>query len=190
MEEIEVKFLNIDKLSLEKKLLSLGAKKVGDFFYKRYVFDYPDLRLNAKGAWIRLRDEGTRITLGYKERLGRSSHGGNDKGMKEMEIEVNDFEKTRTLLKSIGLIEKFYEENRRSRWVKDTITFDIDTWPALQPYLEIEAHSWPDVDQGIALLGLNPNDKKIFSTFQVYELSGINELDYEKIAFDGLVKKN
>jgi len=39
------------------------------------------------------------------------------------------------------------------------------------------------------LLGLNPKDKKIFATFQVYQLEGINELDYDVITFEKVVKK-
>ena len=39
------------------------------------------------------------------------------------------------------------------------------------------------------MLGFNPEDKKIFSTHQIYKLKGINELEYQRIAFDGLVKK-
>ena len=58
MEEIEVKFLNIDSDLMEKKLLKIGAKKVFEKLYHRKVFDYPDLRLNDQGAWVRLRDEG------------------------------------------------------------------------------------------------------------------------------------
>mgnify|MGYP003395435795 CR=1 FL=1 len=121
MEEIEVKFLNINKDGLEKKLAALGATKAGEYFYRRRVFDYP--------------------------------------------------------------------ENKRTRWVKSGIEFDIDTWPELEPYLEIEAQSWEKVDEAIVWLSLNPEDKKIFSTHQIYKLKGINELEYQRIAFDGLVKK-
>jgi|SRR3989338_1187239 len=191
MEEKEVKFLDIDPAEIEKKLLAIGAEKAGEYFYRRRIFDYPDLRLNREGAWIRLRDEGDKITLAFKKRLGFSSHDGStsDQGMREIEVTVNDFEKTALLLQELGFIEKFYQENRRVRWNKGDIEFDIDFWPLLEPYLEIEAPSWKEIDRAIGELGLDPKDKKIFSTNQVYKLKGINELDYKRITFEGGFEK-
>lgn len=191
MEEIEVKFLNIDPLKIENKLKEIGAKKVFEKIYRRKVFDYPDLRFDKRGAWIRLRDEGDKITLTFKQRIGVKTHDGtiNDKSMEETQIEVNDFEKTAKFLTKIGFIEKFLEENKRIRYQLDDIEFDIDFWPQLEPYLEIEAPSWGKVDEAIKLLGLNPEDKKIFSTYQIYQLKGIDENDYQEITFKRMVKK-
>jgi len=191
MEEIEVKFLNIDPKETEKKLKEAGAEKVFDKVYRRKVFDYPDLRLNDRGAYLRLRDEGDKITLTLKQRLGVKSHDGktNDEGMEEIEIKVSDFEKTAELLTKMGLKEKFYEENRRIRHQLDDIEFDIDFWPLLDPYLEIEAPSWEKIDEAIKLLKLDPKDKKIFSTYQVYQLKGIDENDYQILTFEKTVKK-
>ncbi len=188
MEEIEVKFLAIDVESIEAKLEKLGAKKEFDRIYRRKVYDYPDLRLNDQGAWIRVRDEGDQVTLGFKQRK-ITDDSGNDAGMKEIEVKVSDFDKTWQFLDAIGLKQKFYEENRRVRWTLDNIEFDIDHWPLLKPYLEIEAESWEDIDKAIRLLELDPEDKKIFSTFQVYQLEGINELEYDILTFESQIKK-
>lgn len=191
MEEIEVKFLNIDTASMENKLKAIGAEKIFERLYKRRVFDYPDLRLHKKGAWIRLRDEGEKITLTYKERIGMKTFDGktNDDSMEEIEIEVSDFEKTAELLNRIGFNEKFYQENRRIRYQLKDIEFDIDTWPQIEPYLEIEATSWGKIDEAVKLLGLNPEDKKIFSTTQVYKLKGIEDIDYKEITFKRMVRR-
>ncbi len=190
-EEIEAKFLDIDPAEIEKKLTAVGAKKVRDFSYRRRVFDYPDWRLDKNGGWLRLRDEGDRITLAFKQRLGIKDHGGltNDSGMREVEIKVSDFEKTATLLLDLGFVEKHYAENKRTRWEKDGVEFDIDTWPQLEPYLEIEADSWEAVDAAAKELGLNPEDKKIFSANQIYAQKGIDVGEYSRLAFDGLVKR-
>jgi adenylate cyclase class 2 len=191
MQENEVKFLNIDPEKIENKLKDIGAEKIFDKIYKRRVFDYPDLSLNEKGAYLRLRDEGDKITLTFKQRLGIKSFDGtqNDGGMEEIEVNVSDFDKTAELVLKLGFIEKFYEENRRIRYKLRNIEFDIDSWPLLNPYLEIEAPTWQEVDEGIKLLDLDPKDKKIFSTFQVYQLSGINELDYKVLTLDKTIKK-
>ena len=76
MEEIEVKFLNIDPETIQKKLAEIGARKVGEYFYRRRVFDYPDFRLDKQNAWLRLRDEGDRVTLSFKRRIGATTHDG------------------------------------------------------------------------------------------------------------------
>ncbi len=190
MEEKEVKFLDIDSQEIEEKLESIGAEKVFDKLYKRRVFDYPDLRLNEKAAWLRLRDEGDKVTLTFKQRIGVKKNDGtaNDKTMKEIEIVVSDFDETAQLLEEIGLKEKFYEENRRTRYLLGDVEFDIDLWPQLDPYLEIEAPSWKEVEEAIHKLGLDPDDKKIFSTYQIYQLKGIDEHDYKEITFEKMAE--
>lgn len=191
MEEIEVKFLNIDPETIQKKINDLGGKKIFDKLYRRRVFDYPDLRLHKEGAWIRLRDESEQITLTFKKRLGFKTFDGtaNDEGMEEVEIIVSEFDKTAEILLKIGLIEKHYIENRRIRYTLKRVEFDIDYYPKLKPFLEIEAKSWSEIDKAINWLGLNPKDKKIFSAYQVYKLNGIEENEYSRITFEEMVKK-
>jgi adenylate cyclase, class 2 len=192
MEEIEVKFLDIDPVAIEQKLKSVGAKKVFDRIFKSRVFDYPDLRLNTAKAWIRLRDEGEKITLSFKQRLVTKKEDdgtNNDTGMIEHEVIVNDFDKTSSIFLSAGFIQKFYEEKRRIRYMLNDIEFDIDFVPLLKPYLEIESDSWDKIDQAIEILGLDPKDKKIFSTFQIYQLEGINQLDYSELTLDKVIKR-
>lgn len=192
-EEYEVKFLDINPNEIEEKLIKLGAKKEFDRIYRVRIFDYPDLSLNSEAAWLRLRDEGDKITLTFKQRLGENlknrSKFSNDKGMKEVETIVNDFEKTAEILYSIGMTDKFYEEKRRIRYIFKGIEFDIDYMPGLKPFLEIEAKNYEEVEKGIKLLNLNTDDKKICSAFQIYELNGINMLEYSEFRFDGLVKR-
>ncbi len=191
MEEIEVKFLNINPEKIEEKLKDIGAQKVFDNLYRRRVFDYPDLRLDKAGSWIRLRDEGNKITLAFKQRIGiGADEKTHDKSMEEIEVEVNDFDKTAEILLRAGFIQKHYVENRRIRYQLNDIEFDIDFYPLIEPYLEIEAPSWEKVDDAISLLGLNPEDKKIFSTYQIYELKGINFNDYKEVTFKRIVKKD
>lgn len=191
MQEIEAKFLNIDPGETQKKLAEIGAKKVGEYFYHIRTFDYPDWRLDKAASWLRLRDEGDKVVLTFKKRLGAKSHDGatNDEGMEEIEIEVDDFEKTTDLILALGFIEKHYSEKKRIRWKKGSIEFDIDFYPELDPYLEIEALSWEQIDEAIKWLGLNPAEKKIFSANQIYSLKGIKVTDYIRLSFDGLVKR-
>lgn len=90
--EFETKFLNINKEEIIKKLDKIGAKLEFSNIFRRYVFD-----INPEGSeWIRLRDEGHRITLTYKSRKNTSITGTN-----EEETLVNDFDETANILKKI-----------------------------------------------------------------------------------------
>lgn len=191
-EEREVNYLHVDAEEIENKLKKVGAKKEFDRVFRIQVFDYPDLRLNnEKAAWLRLRDEGDKIMLAYKQRLGvKNKKGENDDGMLEHQVEVSDFEETKKILFSIGLVPKFYEEKQRIRYTYNDIEFDIDFFPKLDPYLEIEADTWEKVEEGIKLLDLDPKKKRICSTFQILEEEGVNMLEYKEFSFkNGWVKK-
>ncbi len=192
MEEVEIKFLDINPDALEQKLISLGARKVGDFHYRRIVMDHPDFRLDKQAAWVRLRDEGNQTTLTFKQRLGtgdmRDRLTGDD-GMYESEIVVNDFNTTREILLKIGLIEKMYQENKRTRYLLNGVEFDIDRWPLLKPYLEIEGKNWDDVHEAARLLGLKPEDGKKFSTNQVYRLNGLDDRNFTKLTFEEQIER-
>jgi adenylate cyclase class 2 len=190
MEEIEIKFLNIDPIALAQKLVSLGAKKVADYHYRRIVFDYPDFRLDKQGAWLRLRDEGERTTLTFKQRLGKNIHSlVGDEGMYEKETTVEDFDSTREILLKTGLVEKMYQENKRTRYVLNDVECDIDTWPLLNPYLEIEGKSWEEVYMVAERLGFKKEDAKIFSANQVYKLQGLDDRNYTKLTFDEQIER-
>lgn len=190
-EEIEVIFLEVEKDKLEERLREIGATKSKDIFYRHVSFDYPDYRLNSDNSWIRLRDEGESVILAYKKRLGVTSQDGstNDEGMEEIEVAVDDYENTKAFLLKIGLIEKHEAEKKRTRWQRGSTVFDIDTWPAIPTFLEIEAASWDDIDEATAQLGFKKDDRKICSVNQIYKLYGMNVDDYLKLRFDGMVKK-
>ncbi len=76
MEEIEVKFLEVNAEELENKLSNIGAEKIGETLSRITNFDYPDYRLKEEKAWVRLRSEFGKTTLAYKQRLGVSSEDG------------------------------------------------------------------------------------------------------------------
>lgn len=188
-EEIEAKILNVDIPELEKKLVDLGAQRVGEKFFRSTVFDYPGFPLDKDNSWIRLRDEGDKIMLAFKKRLGVTDESGSDEGMEEIEFTVGEFDAVQQFLQKLGLIVKFAQEKKRITYQKDTVTYDIDTWPKLPPYLEVEGPTWESVDNAIVELGYNLEDKKIFTTTQIYEMNGIHDKDFIKLTFSEFVKR-
>lgn len=191
MEEIEIKFLEVDVVSLEKKLKEIGAKKVGDFFYKRILFDFSDYRLNQTGQYLRLRDEGDKVTLTHKKQKDFISHEQTTKDViiLENEVIVSDFETTRKMLNDLGMIEVRYQENRRTRYIFEDVEIDIDSWPKIPTYLEIEGKSQEKVDEVAQLLGFDLKDAVRYAAGAIYERHyGIKLHEYSKVTFGEWVK--
>ena len=133
--ELEAKFLDIDPDSLRKSLKENGAKLAHpERLMKRKAFDFPDERLEKEGGWIRVRDEGDKITLSYKRLVDRTLHG-----TKEITVEVSDFEKTCNILIAAGLQADAYQETKREKWELEGSEITIDTWPWIPTFVEIEA---------------------------------------------------
>ncbi len=191
MEEFEIKFLEVDVPKLEKKLLCIGAKKVGEYNYSRMIFHYPDSNMHKRGGWIRLRTDGKESTLTYKESIKEKLDDGNMKnvGMKEIEVIVDDYEKTYELIKAIGLVKQVEEKNKRIRYIKGDVVFDIDFWPFIPPYLEIESSSHKKAEDAARELGFDSEKGIIGSAGSIYKEYGINIDDYSMNTFEGMVKK-
>lgn len=191
MEEFEIKFLDIEKEKLESKLKELGAQKVGEYHYRRTIFDHADFRLDASSAFLRLRDESEQVTLAFKQRLGvvDGSLAGDDDGMYEREVVVSDFDATRDILLRSGLVEKMYQENKRTRYMLDGVEFDIDEWPLIPAYLEIEGRDWESVYAAAEALGFKKENAKKFTANQVYKLNGLDDRNYSKLTFEEQVLK-
>ncbi len=133
--EIEAKFLNVDFNHVRAKLHELGAECMQPMrLMRRKNFDYADARLEVIGGWIRVRDEGDKVTLAYKQLDSRDIDG-----TKEVSVEVSDFDDTVALLKAAGLKQASYQETRRESWVLDGAQIELDEWPWVQPFIEIEA---------------------------------------------------
>lgn len=190
-QEIEAKILKIDRPKLEEKLVAIGAHKERDIFFRSMSFDFPGLSLNKDSAWVRLRDDGTTVTLAYKKRLGADDKKlGGDAGMEEVEVVVDNYETTASFLQKIGMIVKFSQEKKRAAWVRGSLHFDIDEWPRLAPFLEVEGPTWEEVDAAILELGFTMEDKKLCSTTQVYEMNGINDSDFTTMTFTEWITKD
>ncbi|MBI4159322.1 CYTH domain-containing protein [Candidatus Woesearchaeota archaeon] len=133
--EIEAKFLDINLLLLRERLKRVDARLVhSELLMKRKNFDFPDKSLEKIGAWIRVRDEGDKITLSYKRLLDRTLHG-----TKDITVEVNDFERTCSLLLLLGLKLISFQETKREKWTYGNSEITIDTWPWIPSFVEIES---------------------------------------------------
>lgn len=191
MEEFEMKFLEVDVAKLEEKLISIGAVKVAEYNYIRTVFDATENSTSSADGWVRVRTDGKETTLTYKRSIQEKAEDGSIKniGMTEIEVEVNDYEKACELVRAIGLFENKTEKNKRIRYVKGDIVFDIDFWPFIPVYLEIESDSYEKVRNAAWELDFDPEIGVIGTAGSVYEKYGIHINEYSSVTFEGMIKK-
>jgi len=163
--EIEATFTNIDVPAMREKLREVGATLLQEErLMRRKNFDYPDERLREVAGWVRLRDEGDKVTLSYKQLNDRSLHG-----TKEVSIVVDNFEETEVFLISIGLVSNSYHETKRESWALAGVEIEIDTWPWIPTFLEIEGGDEDSVKETAKILGFDWNSAKHGSVENVYQ---------------------
>ena len=170
--EYEIRVLEIDKEKLISKLEELGATFNGKWHQKRYVYNTIPKKENE---WIRLRTNGIKTTLTYKNVEKKTLDG-----TKELEVEVEDFVKTSQLLENAGLHHKGYQENKREQYILNGIEIDIDTWPLIPTYVEIEGKNEQEVLDVAKILQLDKDKMTALDVQSLYlEIYGI---DIEKIS--------
>lgn len=161
--EIEVKFVNIDHEAIRKRLTSLGATLEQPMRLMRRVTIDNDL-MKSKNAFLRIRDEGHRTTVTYKQFDSLSIDGA-----KEIEITVSDFQSAIDLFNAAGIPHKSYQESKRETWKLDEVEIVLDEWPWLNPYIELEASSKEALQQAASLLGLDWEDGVYGDVMEAYK---------------------
>ncbi|MFH8518223.1 class IV adenylate cyclase [Streptomyces gelaticus] len=161
--EYEAKFLAIDVAGLQAKLTTLGAAQAFPrTLLTRKIFENDALE---GGAWVRLRDEGTRSTLTLKQVTDATTIDGTT----EIETEVTDLHAMAEILRSLGMHEVRYQENYREEWRLGEVAFDFDTWPDLPTFVEIEGPDEASVRQAAALLELDYSEARFGSVDEIYK---------------------
>lgn len=154
--EFEIKFLKIDPDMIRNKLQSIGAIcTIPLRRMQRYVFAHP---IN-KNAYIRIRQEGNKVTTSYKE----DDEQKNLDSVKEIEVEIDNAEAMRRIYLLSWLREKAIQETYRETRHWNSITITIDRWPGLKPFIEIEGNNKRDVIYFLHELGLE-EQKWVYGT--------------------------
>lgn len=148
--EFEVRILEIDPEEIKKRLEKLNATFEWDYVQKRYVYDF---KPKEENKWIRLRTNGKKTTLTIKNIVTSKIDG-----TQELEVVVDDFDRTNLILKELGYEAKGYQENRRIQYLLNGVEIDIDSWPKIPTYLEIEGPSEDAVYHAVSVLGFDKED--------------------------------
>ena len=120
--ENEAQFLDIDKNAIRKKLKAIGATLIKPEVLMRRVVFY-----TGEHSFARVRDEGNKIVMTYKN----VSDDHSILGTKEVNIEVNNYDDAILFMQGCGLKIKAHQETKREIWTYDNVEICIDTWPWL-----------------------------------------------------------
>ena len=165
--EIEAKFLNQNHAEKREKLIAHGAKLVlAERLMVRANYDFPDLRLNnMQKGWVRVRDEGDKISLSYKQSDDATLHG-----MQEVNLTVNSFSEAEKFLQAVGITKrKAYQESKRESWVLNDVAVELDTWPWIKPFIELEAPTEAKLREVADMLGLDMQKAVFGSVIPAYQ---------------------
>lgn len=174
--EFELRILEINHNEIVSKLEKLGAEFKFSSLQQRYVYDFNPKQENK---WIRLRTDGTKTTLTIKD-LQRKTIDGT----KELEIEVDDFNKANEILEMLGYKNKGFQQNKRTRYVLDGVELDLDKWPMIPEYLEIEGTSEEAIYDCLKKLGIKKEETVTLDVASIYTHYGydgdnLTDLNFE-----------
>ncbi len=168
MKEIETKIIDINEGEVRKRLAEIGAKKIGNLFYRRYVFFLADKK--GIDEFVRIRTDGKKTTITYKYREGSGL-----RNTEEIETDVGDFKKATEIFKKALKIKPIYQENKVEKWLYKGVEIDIAYWPLIKPILEIEGKTVKDVvktKEKLNIKGMDIGNKNLDFTFRYYNQAG------------------
>ena len=163
---------NVDaEILLNEKILD-RIEKTKDRFFK----------------WLRLRQDNEKVELTMKYIYSTEAEYEIDK-VKEVEILVNDFETANKLVEEMGYYRKKLVEKRRVTYKYKDMDIEIDTWPLIETYVEIEGKDVEEIYNVARELGYAKEETKVMNTEDVYLEKGIDLNDFEVLTFDKQIKR-
>ena len=181
--EYEATFININKDEMRHRLQKAGAVLVRPEYLQKRIPFFPPIEMDVRDSWLRVRDEGDKITMSLKV-----IDGDKIEDQKEICLTISDFDNAVELLKEIGCRPKSYQESKRELWKLDGVEVTIDEWPFLEPFVEVEGPSEEAVRAVSQKIGFDYRGALFCAVGKLYHMKygihpdQINTL--EKIVFD------
>ncbi len=177
------KIINLSQMfTLDKKqiLKILNSKEL-----KEFINNYK----STPKKWVRLRKtiekkveeikEKTTLTIKHILKDNKS----NIQQMQETEIGVSSFEETNEILEELGFSYRSYQEKKREKYILNKHEIDIDTWPGLPPYIEIEGRDKKDIENILGILGYSFKDTISCTVDDIYKKIGLDINNMNELKF-------
>ena len=178
--ETEIKFYLPDLPSIRQRIMGLGAESRGRFFESNIRFEDALGTLKTKKSLLRLRrDRTAKLTF-------KSTPPDPDtqfKIMRELEVEVSDFDTMHSILEDLGFHREQVYEKWRETLVLDHTQFCLDSMP-YGNFLEIEGQK-QDILYFAAQLGLRWDQRILLNYLHIFEiLRNSLILNFSDVTFD------
>lgn len=167
---MEIKILNVNTQAIEAGLVSLKAKKV---FEGIRVITYFKSDKDNSEPFLKLTEENGKFKLTSQDQESR----------KEIKLLVSRKEECIKLLASLGYFPISEVKAKRVSYELGTIDFDIDEFPGIQAFLEIDMGDNPSVslEEILSNLRIENNQRDQMSTPEIVNHCGKNYFELYKI---------
>lgn len=132
--------------------------------------------------WIRLRENGNKIEFTVKYIYSADAEYEIEQ-VREYEINVDSLETANKIIEELGYTKKKYVEKKRTSYELNNTKIEIDEWPLIKPYIEIEGKTTEKIYDTLYKLGYKKEDAKIMNTEDVYLMYGIDLNLYSELKF-------
>ena len=178
--ETEIKFYLVDLTSIRRRIIELGAHSRGRSFESNIRFEDGRRNLKKQKSLLRLRQD-RKVRLTYKSTP--SEENSQFKILKELEVEVSDFDTMHHILDALGFHREQVYEKWRETLVLDRTHFCLDRMP-FGNFLEIEGPK-QDIKKFAAQLDLAWNQRILMNYLEIFELlkDKLN-LEFSDVTFD------
>ena len=180
-EELEKIYTDMNITDFDE-LLNLNKNEIIKKLNNSEVFNKQiSNKLINPNKWIRLRKSNEKTELTLKQIYEKNSSA--IQKVKEYEIAVSNLFETNALLNEIGIVSRNYQEKRRYSFEYKTAKIELDEWPLLEPYMEIECDNENIINEIIKKLNLSNKEIVSLNTEQLYKRKGINILEISNLKF-------
>lgn len=177
--EVEVKILGIDVEAVAKRLLEFGATPLFDGIVKCVHLDFKGVPIRETGALFRMRrwqatpagGQGevafpSKVEICYK---GPKKVVEGCKVREEIETTVGDADYFLSMMKKLGLHITLDNEKRRRSYEMGQVHVDLDEYPRVSAYMEIEGPNRAAIDEAIVALRLDGCEVSTESADELFE---------------------
>ncbi|MBO5179819.1 MAG: CYTH domain-containing protein [Clostridia bacterium] len=133
--------------------------------------------------WVRLRKSNDKVELTVKHILGSVKDEDGFQRVIENEISTSSFEETNALLEALGLVKRNYQEKIRYSYSYKDASIEIDVWPQIKPYLEIECEDIALIEEIILRLGIGGHEVVSCNTEELYRRIGLDIKSMPELRF-------
>lgn len=168
----------------------IGNDKISELCNKENILEYlNNSKLidfvkrfhNNPKKWIRVRQTNDKTTIAVKHIFADNNSGLQQ--MLETEIEVSNIKEANSLLEALGYSYKSYQEKERITYLFQDHEIDIDTWPGIPTYFEIEGNSEKNLEEVLNKLGYSIKDSVSCTADEVYQKYGKSMFDSRELKF-------